>query len=417
MPEVRKRVIVVGAGIVGTCVAEALQRRGHIVTLIERSGVGEGCSAGNGGMISISGCVPLGRMATLANFPQYFFNPNGSVSIGGLHFLKNLPWFARFLRVAAPKTVERIAGNLARLLRESQSALFDLADRAGCNDLLRRSGSLYVYQSQRAFRNAQEGFRLRRQFGIEMEELTGAELRRLEPALAPIFDCAVRIPGNAYCRDPFLLVKAIHAEYSRLQGRTMAGDVGRIAPSGSGVRAYLEDGHSIEADCVVVAAGVWTRELLRGLGVRLLLDAHRGYNVSTTDRAVGLTHPLIWEEQGFGITPMQGGLRAAGTVEIVGLSTPPNPRRPEQIRRLLSKAVSDVDLTGCKTWMGSRPMTPDTLPIIGAIAGHPNIYAATGHGHLGLSMAAVTGRIVADLVSAGRSEIDIAALSPNRFSH
>jgi glycine/D-amino acid oxidase-like deaminating enzyme len=197
----------------------------------------------------------------------------------------------------------------------------------------------------------------------------------------------------------------------------MAGNVSRIAPLGARVAIYLEDGHSIEADCVVVAAGVWTRELLRGLGVRLLLDAHRGYNVSTIDKAVDLTHPLIWEEQGVGFTPMQGGLRAAGTVEIVGLSTPPNPRRPEQIRQLLSKAVTNVDLTGCKTWMGSRPMTPDTLPIIGAIAGHPNIYAATGHGHLGLSMAAVTGRIVADLVSTGRTEIDVAALSPNRFSH
>ena len=196
----------------------------------------------------------------------------------------------------------------------------------------------------------------------------------------------------------------------------MAGNVIRIAPLGSRVAIYLEDGNSIEADCVVVAAGVWTRELLHGLGVRLLLDAHRGYNVSTIDKAVDLTHPLIWEEQGFGITPCravcaQPELWKSSACQLHQIPGGQS-RFANCFQRLSRMSISQDARPG---W--ARPMTPDTLPIIGAVAGHPNIYAATGHGHLGSSMAAVTGRIVADLVSTGRSEIDVAALSPNRFSH
>lgn len=412
----RKRVIVVGAGIVGSCIAEDLQRRGHDVTVVERSGIGDGCSYGNAGLISISGCVPQARMSTIYSLPKYLLGDTRPVSIKPMHFLKSLSWFQRFLRSAAPHTVEKLADVLALLLRESQPALFEIARRSGCEDLLQRSGTMYVFETRAAYADAQDSFRLRKAHGVALEELSGSELRKLEPALAPIFECAVRVPDNAYCRDPHLLVQKIFDEFLRHQGRLVQGNVSRVEVSASGASVHLGDQRKLEADTVVVAAGVWTKDLLRPFGVNLLLEAHRGYHVMTNDESRLLNHPLLWEERGFGITPMRKGLRAAGTVEIASPNAPANPRRAEQIRNLLTIAIPSANVAEASTWMGARPATPDTVPIVGALPSHPNVLAATGHGHLGLSMAAVTARIIGELVTHGRSTLDVAALRPGRFS-
>ncbi len=235
---VRKRVLVVGAGIIGSCIAEELQRCGHEVTVIDRHGIGNGCSYGNAGLISISGCVPQGRMSTIYSLPKYLLGDGRPVSIKPLHFLQSFAWFRSFLRAAAPHTVEKLAGVLALLLRESQPALFDIARRAGCEDLLHRSGTMYVFETKNSYADAQESFRLRRAHGITLEEISGAELRKLEPALAPIFECAVRVPDNAYCQDPYLLVQKIFDEFLRHQGRLVQGQVARIEANGTGVRAH-----------------------------------------------------------------------------------------------------------------------------------------------------------------------------------
>lgn len=411
-----QNVLVVGGGVIGTCISESLQRRAHRVTLIERSGIGEGCSSGNAGMLSVSGCVPLNRPETLLHLPHYLFKSDSPVSLDVIQALRNIPWLARFVMSSAPKKVTQIAATLALLLRRAQPELFATADRTGSQSLFERLGCLYLYRNQEALQSAHKDFDFRRKHGIDIEYIDRGELQRLEPVISPLFDCAAFIPDNAHCRNPLAFTRAVGDEFLRLGGTLVTGDVTGISPQGDLVHAHLHDGRIISGTTLVVAAGVWSKELLAPLGVRVLLEPHRGYHVTAnTGNRATLRRPVIWEEHGFAVTPMQDGLRATGFVEITQADSPPDPRRLQQLRCLLPQIVSDVDVSDSTSWVGSRPATPDSLPIIGRTAAYPQILVATGHGQLGLSLSAITARIVSDLISMGKSDLDVAPLSPDRF--
>ncbi|MCK6454887.1 MAG: FAD-dependent oxidoreductase [Alphaproteobacteria bacterium] len=402
-----RRVAVVGAGIVGACTAAFLQRDGHRVTLIDRLGPGEGCSFGNAGGMSPGSCVPVAMPGMLRQIPRWLTDPLGPLVVRWSYLLPALPFLLRFLRAGRRDRVEEIADGVRALLAPTFDNYAPLARDAGAEHLVHAgSGQMYVWRSEAAFRGDAYGLELRRRRGVDIQVLGRDEIRQHDPALAPIFEKAVLLPQHGHCSDPFRLVRLLAEHVARRGGTILRREVRGIDLASGRVRRVVTDGDPVEADAVVVAAP---------LGISVPLEAQRGYHVTVADPGVMPRRNVMWADAKFMATPMDMGLRFAGTVEIAGLDAPPDYRRARRLLemgRIMYPGLKDATAT---EWMGHRPCTPDTLPVIDRAPGCDGLFLAFGHGHTGLSAASTTGRIVADLVSGRKPPIDLRPYRVGRF--
>jgi D-amino-acid dehydrogenase len=227
----------------------------------------------------------------------------------------------------------------------------------------------------------------------------------------------VLFPTNRTIADPYKLVVALVDCLARAGGRYVTGNVVELRKAADnsicGVR--LDDGQNVSADAVVIAAGAFTDTLSRNLGEPIPLETERGYHTQIMDAGVTLRHSIIWPARAFMVSPIAGGIRVGGTVEMAGLHAPPDYRRAKIVVERAREALPGLQVRDASEWMGHRPALPDTVPIIGPSAKVPGVYYATGHGHLGLTYAATTARIIADLVSGQSPPLDITPYRVNRF--
>jgi D-amino-acid dehydrogenase len=409
------KVIVIGGGIVGIASAAALVEAGRPVVLVERGGIGEGCSAGNSGLIAESGCVPHALPGILTRLPGLILRRSGPLTIRPGHALASLPWFMAMLRAARLPAVRHIAATLAAMQKGAKRATRGLALAAGCPGLIRDGGTIYVYDDEASFAHARLANELRRENGVALEVLDAGALREVEPNAPGIFRHGVLVPGNAFCTDPEAFSKAVGRLVEARGGRIVRATVQAIQAESRGVRVHTDTAGTLEAEVAVVAAGAWSPDLVRPLGARLQIAPHRGYHVMVPGAGDRLGYPLLWENKGFAIVPMEGGLRAAGTVEIAPADAPPDWRRSDRIARELARAMPDLDLSQASRWMGVRPATPDSLPCLGRLPGRQNVLVAAGHNHLGFSLAAVTGEAVRDLILDRPPAFDVVPLAVDRF--
>ncbi|MBK8324832.1 MAG: FAD-dependent oxidoreductase [Betaproteobacteria bacterium] len=409
-------VVVVGAGIVGVSCASYLRREGHEVLLLDRDGPGEGTSMGNAGALSPGSCIPIAMPGVFGKIPGWLSDPEGPLTIRPAYFLRVFPWLVRFTLAARPARVAKIADGLRALHRHVYDCYAPLVSNAGCGDLIHRSGTLNVYRSRKAFESSRSDWKIRTDRGGECRPVQGGELREIEPALAPEFTHAMLIPDHGYVSNPYRLVQVLAAQFVADGGRIEKQSVRTLArgPSGT-LRVVLEGGREIEADRVVVAAGAWSTPLVAPLGVRIPLETQRGYHVTIQDAGVTPRVPVAVSEGKYYATPMEGGLRVAGTVEFAGLEAPPNFRRARRLLEQVRELYPAVRTEKFTEWMGHRPCLPDSLPAIGSPRGLPGLVVAYGHGHNGMTSGPVTGRLVADLVAGRRPFIDPSPYSPDRF--
>jgi D-amino-acid dehydrogenase len=385
------------------------------VTIFDPVPPGESTSFGNAGMIQVEACVPLATPGVLKQVPKMLLDPEGPLVIRWRHLAAFAPWLLRFVAAARPDRVEGISIALAAILEHAAAAHKELARASGAEDLFRPTGELYVYRNESSWRAAREGHDLRRRRGVRLDELTGPEIRQLEPALSPEVKYAVHSPDCLLVIDPLALTQR-HAEaFVRGGGAILREKVTDIELAGSGIRAVVTDKTRHAVDAVVLAAGAWSRHLAKRLGVRVPVTSERGYHTMIADHGVGLRMPLLNGDHRFGIIPMRGGIRLAGTAEFAGLEAPPNWRRADMLVPLAQKLIPGLKANGATRWMGHRPAMPDSVPVIGPAPGVANAWFAFGHGHLGLTMAAITGRLVADLVAGRRPAIDLAPYRADRF--
>jgi D-amino-acid dehydrogenase len=410
-----RRIAVIGAGIVGVSCACSLQRDGHAVTLIDPLGPGEATSFGNAGMIQVDACVPLATPGILKQVPKMLLDPEGPLVIRWQHLLAFAPWLVRFVAAATPARVEAISVALAALLEQAAAAHKELARASGAEDLFRPTGELFVYRLEASFRAAREGHELRRRRGVKLEILTGPEIRQLEPALSPDVKHAVYSPDCLLVTDPLALTQR-HAEaFVRNRGTILRETVTDIDLGPDGVRAVVTDKARHAADAVVLAAGVWSRRLAARLGVKVPVASERGYHTMIANPGIDLRMPLLNGDHRFGIVPMRAGIRLAGTAEFAGLDGAPNYRRADMLVPLAQRLVPGLRADGATRWMGHRPSMPDSVPVIGAAPGVRNAYFAFGHGHLGLTMGAITGKLIAELAGGRPTSIDLAPYRVDRF--
>ncbi len=411
-----KEITVVGAGIVGIVTAIYLQREGHRVTVIDRQAPGEGASFGNAGSVAPGSNIPVAMPGTLKQVPKWLSDPLGPLSLSWRQLPFMLSWFLHFQRACNFDRVRRGAAILRSLNAPAVEAYADLLDAAGAPELLRREGMLHVYKTETGFKASAYGRQLRTDNGCVVELVDADRIRELAPGLSPGYRWGFNLPDNAHVHSPLGVVQALVEHFKRNGGTIIRADVTDIqCDTGGNVKLHTDE-MLLSAECVVIAAGYASGKLAAKLGTRVPLAPERGYHIEIPGAVPAQHCPVTDGESRFVATPMAGGLRIAGTSEFQAADAAPNWARAETLATLAEGMFPGIKAEHYRRWMGVRPSTPDSTPIIGRSARHPRVVFAFGHGHWGLMAAPVTGQLVADLVSDRAPRIDLSPFRPERFS-
>ncbi len=408
----RLTTVVVGAGIVGVCVALWLQRKGQHVILLDRNEPGTGTSYGNACTIADYGCIPINHPSLFSSLPSRLLSRDSPLSVDLFHALRHPRWMVDFLRHCTPSQVDRIILALGALLSQAAAGLDPLIDDTGSQSLLPQRGFLNVYQTRQAYENNLASNRKRAEQGSVFDTLDNRQLHELEPALA--MDCyrALWFPGVRHVSNPKSLVDRFVTHFQAHGGLFRQAGVFAVEP---GCRVILDNAERIDANAVVICAGAFSRAI-QGAGTHQLpLNVERGYHVQFADRSSLISRPVGWAEAGFYATPTSEGLRFAGTVEIASLDKPPSATRVAYITRK-ARQMFHLEEEPSQSWLGFRPTFPDALPVIGPSPVSPDICLAFGHQHLGLTLAGITGKLVAEWLVDHQPSLDLTPYRSQRFS-
>ena len=410
-----KKVTVIGAGIVGMATAACLRRDGHDVTVVTQHPPGEYCSFGNAGMLNSAGCVPQPMPGVIWKVPGYLTDPLGPLVVRWTHLFRSMPWMLRFLANASARQAEHASIALYSLIRDTVPAYEELVEWAGAPDLVRRSGYLVAYDSEKSYQDDALAWKLRRDRGVKAEVLDGPGIRGLMPQLAPAYVRGVHVLEQGYVTNPERVVKALAARFQKDGGVILERKV-LAMETGDGVATVLvTDAGKMPVETLVVCAGVHSGELTTMLGEPVPIEAERGYHVTYSDPGLELPMPVHVSGAKVFVTPMEMGVRVAGQAEFAGIYAEPDYQRAQVLEIHMKRMFPQVRTTDSTRWMGRRPAMPDSLPVIGPSVKRKNVYYAFGHGHLGLCGGAPTAHLIADLVAGRRPAIDLAPFRVSRF--
>lgn len=409
-------VTVLGNGIVGLSCAYALVEEGFSVTVVDRGPVDDGTSTGNAGAIAVAEMIPIAEPGIWKRIPGMLLDPLGPLYLRLAHLPGLVPWFYRFLQACRPEDHRRGVAALAALLTRSMETHLALLQRIGAQDMLSRNGTLFIYRSEAAFHAETHHWKAREAHGIQLTALDRDSIREHEPALGPEARFGYFTSDWAHYRDPKKLVSVL-ATHLRERGVAFErADVTGLDTSGNGVGALIaEGGRRIAVDRLVICAGAWSGRLSKLLGDSFPIEADRGYNTTLPEPGVDIGHMITFAEDSFVMTPMQMGLRIGGSVEMGGLAAKPNYQRSKALISLAQRYVPELKTEGGTEWMGHRPGTPDSVPVISPSPNVGNVHYAFGHGHLGLTMSVVTGRLIADMIAGRDSGVDMAPYRIDRY--
>ena len=408
-------VVVIGAGVVGVSTAIAARARGFSVLLVDREGPAAGASAGNAGAFAFSDILPLASPRILRKAPGWMIDPLGPLTVPPAHALRIAPWMFHFWRACSPARVKRSTVAQAALMDLSKAELAPFLAQTGTSPMLRREGNLEVYEGEAQFRASLAGWRVRQEHGIGFEHLDAAGMAAIQPGLAPCFSHGTFTPGWHSVADPKLFTLALADHFHAAGGAIERAEVTALRPVGDGVEVAAP-GRTIRAAHAVVAAGAFSHRIARTIGEAVPLETERGYNTTLPADAFDLRTQVTFGGHGFVVTRLSTGIRVGGAVELGGLDRPPNFRRSAAMLKKAQAFLPGLRPDGGVQWMGFRPSLPDSLPAIGRARATPRVIYAFGHGHLGLTQAAGTARLVADLLVGAPPAIDIGAFSAQRFS-
>jgi len=420
---VSRHVVVIGAGIVGAACALELLQDGNRVTIVEPGDPGgeQAASYGNGTLLNPSSVIPMSTPGIWKKVPGYLRDPLGPLAIRWRYLPRLIPWLRLFVTAGStPAKLATIAHALQPLLAEAPERHRALAEEAGVGDLITRQGVLFAYPDRAAFEAEALSWRLRRDNGTRWLELDEDELRQREPTISRRYKFAVLVEENGQCRDPGAYVSAL-IKHAVASGATLCkARATGFRIEGHQLRAVLTDSGEIAADKAVIAAGAYSKQLAAAAGDRVPLETERGYHVVIKDPGVDPRYPVMPSDgkMAFAMTP--AGLRIGGQVELAGLEAAPNWQRAAVLlafaRQVYPDVPADLPPERIKLWMGHRPSMPDGLPCLGVASGSDDIVHAFGHGHVGLTAGATTGKIVAEIIAGRPVSVDLKPYVARRFA-
>lgn len=408
-------IAIVGAGIVGASAALALQQDGHRVTLLDREEPCAGASFGNAGLIVNGSCVPTAMPGIALEALRMLGRPLSPLSVRPAYFLKILPWLIRFVAESRRARVQQNARHLYALTNRALHGWRRLTDNTELSHLIDGGGWIKVYESERSFAATKNARSLMDENGMPYDILSAADIRDLEPQLAPIFARGIYHSDSMKVANPGRMVRGMVDLLCSRGGSYRQFDVRSIRLNGDTIELQ-GSGNTMSTHKVVIAAGAWSRPLSEQLGDNIALDTERGYHLMlSTAGSKLLSRPVMDCDFSFVLSPMELGLRLTTQIEFAGVDASPDYRRVRSLLPVVRRMLPGIDNTEMSAWMGCRPTLPDSLPVLGFASNTDNVLYAFGHQHLGITLGPVSGLIIADLVAGRDPGIDLAPYRPDRF--
>ena len=404
-PQTSRHVLVLGAGVVGCATALTLARRGYRVTLLDRDGPGSGASHGNAGAVApLAG--PQAMPGLPLKVPGMLLNPTGPLTIRPTQFVKALPWFLRFILESMPIRAEANSIALYALTGRAAPAWKELARGTPGESLLRDVGWLKVFSTDAGFQGFAKDIAFMARRGAPHDILTEDDIRQMEPNLAPIFKHGVFQPDGLCVRNPRRLVEGLAEAARALGAEFLQEDARSLTLDTDGMPVLTTDKGEHRPDRIVLSAGAFSKKFAKTLGANPLLEAERGYHAMFDTPDKSLSRSVYWVENSLVVSPMETGVRMTTQAEFGGLDAPPSYARLERMIPNAKALLPSLNITVRETWMGRRPSTPDSVPYLCQSPDSDRVFFNFGHQHLGLTMAAISARVLADMMDGRPTEVD-----------
>ena len=405
---------IVGAGIQGVCIGYQLIKKGIPVTLFDKNEPGSMSSYGNAGHFSPYAVIQLNRPDILRDIPKMLFSSYGPLALKWNYIPKMIPWILRYLKHSNKKSMLHTTKYMHQILDLSLDAYEELFKEIDITNLVDRKGIIYVWTNENLKSRNME-IKVREELGIKQTLLKKKEILDLEPNLNPVFDGGVFYDYAYHARDPKGILNKIFDLFLERGGKFIKAEVKKIKQINDNQTEIFTEEKNYKYEKTVLASGAFSKKLTDQLGENIPLDTERGYHVHFEGQENLLKRPVIFLDRGFGMTPMNQGLRAVGTVELGGLNNPISKKRIDYIVKCAKELLPQLN-DFKDEWLGFRPTLPDFLPVIGPSLKNNNIIYAFGHHHLGWTLGAITGKIVSKIVVEEKTNLDLSPYSSKRFN-
>jgi len=413
-----KSVGIIGAGIQGVCIGYQLRKKGIPVTIFDRydplSSEFKSASYGNAGHFSPYAVLQFNRPDVLYDLPKMLFGNSGPLALKWNYVPKMFSWFLHYLKNCNRQSALHTAKYMHQILSLSNDAYEEIFKEIDTHNLVEKKGIIYVWTNKN-LKSRKFEIKVRDDLGIKQKLLTQKEVLDLEPNLQPVFDAGVIYESAMHARDPHGILKEIFKLYLKKGGKFIQENISNLKQINENETAVQSLSKKYNFEKTVIASGAFSKKLTDQLGEKIPLDTERGYHVHFKKMDHLISRPVIFLDRGFGLTPMNQGLRAVGTVELGGLKNPLSKKRIDYIIRCAKELLPQLQEHDDE-WIGFRPTLPDFLPILGPSINNKNIVYAFGHHHLGWTLGAVTGKIVSSIVAGEKTNLDLSPYSSKRFS-
>ena len=413
-----KSVGIIGSGIQGVCTGLQLIKKGIPVTIFDRqdplSQDFKPASYGNAGHFSPYAILQLNRPDILFDVPKMLFSSYGPLALKWNYVPKMLNWFFYYLKNCNKKSMMHTAKNMHQILSLSNDAYEEIFQEIDTKGLVEKKGIIYVWTNKN-LKSRNLEIKVRDEFGIEQKLLSQKEVLKLEPNLNPVFDAGVIFEYAMHARDPHGILKKIFKLFLNRGGKFIQTNITSIEQSKKDETIIRSENEEYKFEKSVVASGAFSKQFTDQLGEKIPLDTERGYHVHFRGQDKLISRPVIFLDRGFGMTPMNQGLRAVGTVELGGTENPLSKKRIDYVIRCAKELLPQLGAHDDE-WLGFRPTLPDFLPILGPSLKNKNIIYAFGHQHLGWTLGAITGKIVSGIVAEEKTNLDLSPYSSKRFN-
>jgi|TARA_B110000438_G_scaffold257411_1_gene265477 D-amino-acid dehydrogenase len=413
--ELKSSVVVIGAGIQGVCTSLNLVKRGFEVTLLDRDEPGKNtASYGNAGHFSPYASVPINRPDILTDIPSMLMSSSGPLALKWNYVPKMIPWFLKFIRNCTKKKMLHTAKYMHQILDLALPAYDELFNEIDVSNLVENKGILYFW-TKKDLKSRDLEINIRKNLGVKQNILTPHEIHDLEPHIKKIYHAGILYPNARHARNPKKILLKLFDLFLKKGGNFKNENVETINFSPENKPIVKTNLNNYTFDKAVITCGAFSKKLTDQVNEKIPLDTERGYHVHFKGHDHLLSRPIIFLNRGFGITPMEQGLRVVGTVEFGGLDNPPSKKRifnlVNNAKYLFPELTKHHD-----EWLGFRPTLPDYLPVIGPSTVHKNIFYSFGHHHLGWTLGAISGKIVAGMVAGENTNLDLLPYSSSRFT-